>query len=250
MYLILGAWSSPDETAQRERARREWDREIRGHEQLRKAWSREVAAHEAISAGWARERRELDATREQLERDRETWARECEAGRRAEEREREEAAERVRAGFAWDGVQAEQHCARYSTRRYSARLANVPREYDPVKACRETAFEIHGRRIASPARCEDRGCQGVFGHWDVDYSEPACIPHFDGFRDKGCTAAGSGRRRIESRLWNLQSGDDWQDMCSSTPADFDHMHFDGPSMCENWGISGVWGYWDIEDKTC
>jgi hypothetical protein len=39
---------------------------------------------------------------------------------------------------------------------------------------------------------------------------------------------------IESRLWNLQGGDDWRDMCSTTPADFRGLHFEGPDSCENW----------------
>jgi hypothetical protein len=41
-------------------------------------------------------------------------------------------------------------------------------------------------------------------------------------------------QRIESRLWNLQSGDDWRDMCSTTPANFRGLHLDSPEICENW----------------
>jgi hypothetical protein len=41
-------------------------------------------------------------------------------------------------------------------------------------------------------------------------------------------------QHIESRLWNLQSGDDWSDMCSTTPATFRGLHFDSPEICENW----------------
>ncbi|KAJ7441630.1 hypothetical protein B0H11DRAFT_2349201 [Mycena galericulata] len=300
----------------RDRIRREWGKEINGHERVRRAWGEEVAGHEALRAGWAierrelvakreqlvreretwvrereaederrrkeaererrelvakreqlmreqeawvrereagrrederrrkeaeRERRELSAMREELMRDRETWARECEASKREEERRREAAADRVRAGFAWDGLQAEQRCLSHGAREYTARIVNVPRRYDPIQACTETAVEIHGMRILSPLRCEDRGCGGVVGHWTVDYGEPTCITHFDNFKDKGCTFPGSGLRRIESHLENLQGGDDWRDMCSTTPADFLHLHFDSPHMCENWGKYGVWG---------
>ncbi|KAJ7441642.1 hypothetical protein B0H11DRAFT_2095829 [Mycena galericulata] len=188
--------------------------------------------------------------REQLLKDRETWAHECEAGKREEERRRKEAADRVRAGFAWDGLQAQQRCQRHGAREYTARIVNVPRGYDPIQACKETAVEIHGLKIPNPLQCEDRGCGGVIGHWTVDYGEPTCVTHFDNFKDKGCTFPGSGLRRIESHLENLQGDDDWRTMCSTTPADFLHLHFDSPHMCENWGKYGVWGMWDIDDREC
>ncbi|KAJ6448450.1 hypothetical protein C8R45DRAFT_947977 [Mycena sanguinolenta] len=178
----------------------------------------------------------LVAMREQLVRDKEAWR----AEKRADERHKEEEQERLRASFYWENLRAEQHCLRHGARRYSARVANVPREYDPVKACKETAVEIHGVKIPSPTQCEDKGCGGVFGHWTVDYLEPTCITHFDDFNDK----------HIESRLWNLQSGDDWRDMCSTTPANFRGLHLESPEICENWGIQGVWGYWNIEDSAC
>lgn len=41
-------------------------------------------------------------------------------------------------------------------------------------------------------------------------------------------------QRIESHLEDLRGGDDWRDMCSTTPADFLHLHFDGPHMCVDW----------------
>ncbi|KAJ7837870.1 hypothetical protein B0H14DRAFT_2362023 [Mycena olivaceomarginata] len=157
---------------------------------------------------------------------------------------------RVRERFYWADLKADQRCLRYGTRVYSARLANVPRQYDPVEACTETAIEINGQKILSPHQCEDRGPSGVFGHWTVNYSEPTCVTYFTGFADKGCISPGSGRRRSESRLWNLQSGDDWRDMCSTTPADFLQMHFERPDICEHRGIYGVWGMWEFEDPQC
>ncbi|KAJ7453201.1 hypothetical protein FB451DRAFT_1281997 [Mycena latifolia] len=249
LFLVCLTAVSTSSDAARERVRRAWDKEIRGHEKLREAWNTEVATHEALRTGWEAERTELVALRAQLLRDREEWSRECGREKQEEARRKEDEAARVRAGFAWDGLSAEERCVGYGARRYSARLANVPREYDPMQACTETSIEIHGRKLASPSQCEDRGCSGVFGHW-TGYSEPTCKTHFDKFNDKGCTSPGSGRRRIESRLENLKSGDDWRDMCSTTPADFRHLHFDGPQMCEHWGISGVWGFWEIEDGEC
>ncbi|KAJ7711999.1 hypothetical protein B0H14DRAFT_3019760 [Mycena olivaceomarginata] len=194
---------------------------------------------------------ELIAMREQLVRDKEDWKDE----KRGEARRKKEEQDRIRAKFYWEDLGADQHCLRYSTRQYTARVANVPRQYDPVQACKETAIEIN-----------DRGCRGVIGHWMVP--DPSCVTHFDSFADKvsrpilpliyvgaqsnhrDCTGPGSGRRLIESRLWNLQGGDDWRDMCSTTPADFRGLHFEGPDSCENWGIRGVWGTWNIEDREC
>ncbi|KAJ7608736.1 hypothetical protein FB45DRAFT_945810 [Roridomyces roridus] len=196
------------------------------------------------------EHQEIAQMREQLERDRETWAHECEAGKRDEEKKRKEAEDRVRARFAWEGLEANEHCLRYGARQYTARLSNVPRGYDPLKACTETSIEIHGVRIASPHQCEDQGCNVVVGHWTVDSGEPSCATHFSSFSDKGCTAKGSGLRRIESRLEDLGAGDDWREMCTTTPADFYQMHFDAPHICANWGLWGVYGIWEIEDRNC
>ncbi|KAJ7739494.1 hypothetical protein B0H14DRAFT_2990811 [Mycena olivaceomarginata] len=171
---------------------------------------------------------ELIAMREQLVRDREDWKEE----KRGEARRKERGT----------GPHSSQ---------YTARVANVPRQYDPVQACKETAIEINGVKILNPAQCEDRGCSGVIGHWMVP--DPSCVTHFDGFADKGCTGPGSGRRLIESRLWNLQGGDDWRDMCSTTPAGFPR---NCPSVRKNeliirvQGIRGVWGTWNIEDREC
>ncbi|KAJ6588639.1 hypothetical protein B0H19DRAFT_213478 [Mycena capillaripes] len=223
---------------------------IKRHEVVRRAWNHELTDHKTICTGWETERQEIIAMREQLVRDKEQWVRDREEEKHQEERRKREEQDRIRAGFAWDGLAGDQHCLQHGTRRYTARVANVPREYDPVKACTETAVEIHGRKIPSPNQCEDRGCSGVFGHWLVNYSEPTCITYFDDFKDKGCISQGSGQRRIESPLWNLQDGDNWRNMCSTTPANFRNLHFDSPGVCEHWGKYGVWGIWEIEDHSC
>ncbi|KAJ6563585.1 hypothetical protein DFH09DRAFT_1035185 [Mycena vulgaris] len=255
---VISEWKRSEDAldpATRDRLRREWDKEVRAHEKTRQAWNSEVAAHETLRVGWENERRENErreilAMREQLVRDREIWAHECEQEKREEASRKRDEADRVRAAFYWDGLRMEQRCLRHGARQYSARIYNVPRGYDPLQACTETSVEIHGLKIPTPTQCEDRGCGGVFGHWTVDYSEPTCKTHFENFKDKGCNSSGSGRRRIESRLENLQSGDDWRDMCSTTPADFRHLHFESPEMCEHRGIYGVWGIWMIEDQEC
>ncbi|KAJ7286547.1 hypothetical protein C8J57DRAFT_1287962 [Mycena rebaudengoi] len=247
----------PLDPAVQERMRMEWSQEIMGHEKIRKAWAKEVAKNEKLRVGWENERQELIAMREQLVQEREEWTRSREAEerveedrRREEERLKREAEKRTRAGFYWEDLHGDVRCLRHGARQYSARVANVPAGYNAVQACMETAVEIHGLKLLSPNYCEDRGCNGVYGHWIIDFAESPCVTYFDYFNDKGCTSPGSRLRRIESPLKNLQPGDDWQAMCSTTPADFRNMHFEGPGWCENWGKYGAWGLWDIEDDDC
>jgi hypothetical protein len=156
---------------------RQWDKEIQGHQKIRQAWAIEVKQHDTIRigweaermelirqwdieveqhntirAGWEAERNELIAMRKQLVRDKEDWKDE----KRGEARRKKEEQDRIRAKFYWEDLGADQHCLRYSTRQYTARVANVPRQYDPVQACKETAIEINGVKILNPVQCEDR----------------------------------------------------------------------------------------------
>ena len=41
-------------------------------------------------------------------------------------------------------------------------------------------------------------------------------------------------QRYESRLMNLQSGDDWQEMCATTPGHIQGKYFNGPTSCATW----------------
>ncbi|KAJ7739493.1 hypothetical protein B0H14DRAFT_2990805 [Mycena olivaceomarginata] len=133
--------------------------------------------------------------------------------KRGEARRKKEEQDRVRAKFYWEDLGGG---------------STLP----ALQACKETAIEINGVKILNPVQA----ASGVIGHWMV--ADPSCVTHFDGFADKGCSGPGSGRRLIESRLWNLQGGDDWRDMCSTTPRGFPR------------GIRGVWGTWNIEDREC
>ncbi|KAJ7258489.1 hypothetical protein C8J57DRAFT_1073579 [Mycena rebaudengoi] len=222
---------------------------------IRDEWDNEVHTHEALLADWAREREEILSLRAELERDRENWKCEhvAQAQRHQEEEvewEREIQAHADLQEVEWDKEIQDQHCLRHNARGYTARLAKVPRSYDPVQACRETAIEIPGVKIKGrPLKCEDRGCSGVFGHWIAESGESICATYFKNFDDKGCNSPGSRRRRIQSRLENLQFGDDWRKMCSTTPATFRHQHFPTPHRCDT-GIFGVWGVWEIKDEKC
>ncbi|TEB23910.1 hypothetical protein FA13DRAFT_1639271, partial [Coprinellus micaceus] len=152
------------------------------------------------------------------------------------QREEEEEA-RKKAGLRWQDPRPDEHCLRYGTRRYTSKLENVPEGYSKLKACHETQAWINGR-WSTPSQCDDQGLWGgIVGTWVVDYEEASCHTFWEFFKDKalqGCTAQGSGMRRIESPLKNLYGEDDGMRMCASTPAEFHGLRFDGPHSCAYW----------------
>jgi len=204
--------------------RRKWERELRQHrldEQSRmEKWERQF-----------KQRQEQERLRE------EEWQREEE--------------HRERLGLYW-GMPEAMQCTAYNTRDYKARLMNtVPYRYNWLKPCEEIPIVIHNRSILT-TRCEtyQNGLGEVYGHWRVDFDEPLCAPYWDQFKDKGCIAEGSHRRRIEAHLENIHQGEDGEKLCASRPHDFYGRHFDHPDSCANWEGHGIFGIWDIEDPNC
>ena len=114
----------------------------------------------------------------------------------------------------------------------------------------------------------------MYGHWRVDFDEPACTPYWDQFKDKvrpdcprntysfiyldlrvvllkartdGYVSNMSlsvvpglkyAMQRIEAHLENIHSGEDEEKLCASTPHDFYGRHFDHPDSCAN-GVSHI-----------
>ncbi|KAJ3525954.1 hypothetical protein NMY22_g10362 [Coprinellus aureogranulatus] len=247
-----------------EKRRLGWDREYTKHQnqvtvmqEITTKWADEIQQHNV-------ERQAIRAEREQLRKERAAWEAQVEERNRLDnegkkldlekrrrelEREEEEEA-RKKAGLRWQDPLPDVHCLRYGTRKYTSRLENIPEGYSRLKACHETQAWINGR-WSTPSQCDDQGSWGgVVGTWIVDYDEGACHTFFQDFKDKGCTAQGSGKRRIESHLENLPRDDDGMRMCSSTPAEFHGLHFDGAETCAYWGKYGYWGIWFIEDGSC
>ncbi|KAF8143664.1 hypothetical protein K438DRAFT_1875490 [Mycena galopus ATCC 62051] len=219
--------------AELEHQKAEWEHERLAQVERRQKeeveWDKEIQAHEALRADWARERDDLEALRADLQGEKAEWKRQ----RAAEKRRKENEDARVRAGFKWEDLTPDQRCLRHNAR-----------------ACKETDIDIPGVKIKGrPLKCEDRGCSGVFGYWIAESGESICATYFKNFDDKGCTSPGSRRRRIQSRLENLQFGDDRRKMCFTTPATFRHQHFPKPDTCDI-GILGVWGVWEIKDEKC
>jgi hypothetical protein len=48
---------------------------------------------------------------------------------------------------AWEGLKGGEHCLRYATREYTARLSTNAIGQEAMKACKETPTEIHGRLL-------------------------------------------------------------------------------------------------------
>jgi len=164
-----------------------------------------------------------------------------------EDRQRREEEEQ-RALIVWENLTPSNKCLRYGTREYSATLFHVTLGLDPWKECWKKSIDIHGRQIL-PSRCDTEGiCGAVKGHWIVNFNEASCVTWWDGYNDKGCVERGI--HRYESGLVNLQPGDDWQEMCATTPGRIQDKDFDGPTSCATWWPGGVHGIWLIEDANC
>ncbi|EIW74523.1 hypothetical protein CONPUDRAFT_113006 [Coniophora puteana RWD-64-598 SS2] len=155
--------------------------------------------------------------------------------------------ERLKMNLFWDGFSTE-GCVRYQRRQYRARLMNMRAGYEyPIEACMKMPIPIDGVE-RFPLRCVDKGIGGLYGIWEVD-GEGYCATFFEEFQPMECTAWGSGLKRYRMYMARLNRGDDWRDMCSSTPARLLNVTFDGPTYCDQQN-GRTYGYWEIPDSDC
>jgi hypothetical protein len=141
LVFPLSSCNNPLDPDVRDRIRKEWDIERRQHQG-------EVLKRFDIEHRWRVE----DDKRVHL---REQWMREIEEhDRDIKERERREEEERLRLNMFW--TDPESHtCTTYGTREYTARLVNVPRNYNRrVEACMATPIQVHGVEYKTKW-CED-----------------------------------------------------------------------------------------------
>ncbi|KAF8954668.1 hypothetical protein BDZ97DRAFT_437799 [Flammula alnicola] len=152
---------------------------------------------------------------------------------------------------SWEGLKGGEHCLRYATREYTAKLADVPPGQDSMRICKDTPVEIHDRVLFTDF-CQDLGFgRGVWGFWIVDFDEPDCETRWGEFTDVGCLdAIPPSVRRVESRLENLQPGSSWQFMCVTTPADIYGHNFQTRSECFKLGKSDIYGTWNLPNSSC
>ncbi|TBU46629.1 hypothetical protein BD309DRAFT_953781 [Dichomitus squalens] len=209
----------------------------------KKLWVLEKTRHQDEVDVWEHERQEWQAEREVYEKEKEEWARR----RREEEMHRKEM-EWKRKGAHWSEPSGSAQCTAFETRMYTAELLDLPMNVDPIQACSDMPINFHGRILDEPAHCENKGDR-TWATWYIDFDEPQCATYWDTLRDKGCSAGERGYRRFTAGLLNLRSGDDYDEMCRTTPANIGGVHFDHPTACErNW--FGRTGIWDVPDGRC
>ncbi|KAF9006519.1 hypothetical protein BDQ17DRAFT_1351884 [Cyathus striatus] len=150
----------------------------------------------------------------------------------------------------WIELRPKERCLSFGRREYTARLHNAPFFSGSRSVCETTPIAIHGTVIERPDYCEVKWFGKTIGHWNVSFNEIRCLPTWGKFTDVGCTGAGSQLRRFQSRLWNIERGEDWTVMCSTAPATIHGIYFDQPNLCDHRGIWGIYGVWELEDSSC
>jgi len=147
------------------------------------------------------------------------------------------------------GAPRAQGCVAYGYREYRAPVWFIPDETDPLQVCLQTPATINGVGFRTPLACVDEGPKkGVIATWYVESNETQCMPWWSAFEDEGCVQY--GRRRQFARLVGLRQQDDWNGVCESTPALVGDQSYDGPTYCEDKGILGIYGIFDVPDAKC
>ncbi|QRW13537.1 interferon-induced 6-16 family protein [Ceratobasidium sp. AG-Ba] len=135
------------------------------------------------------------------------------------------------------GSPKEENCVAYGYRilnisiqgEYRARVWYVPEGADPVEVCLRTPAVIQGVGFKTPLGCVNESPKnGVIGTWYVQSNET----------------------RNFARLMGLGHQDDWNSMCESTPARLVGKAYSGPTYCEDKGVLGIYGIFDIPDEKC
>ncbi|CAE7185408.1 unnamed protein product [Rhizoctonia solani] len=167
------------------------------------------------------------------------------------------------------GAPAYRGCVAYGYQEVRASLVSVPESMDPLAACKQTPALIEDNGFKTPLNCLDEGPKkGVTGLWYVPTNTTQCTPWWGKFEDevgsiislitldceliltlfKGCMLY--GRRRRFARLIGLKNNGDWKGVCESAPASIDGKHYDHPSYCDDKGVAGIYGVFDVVDEQC
>ncbi|KAL5639886.1 hypothetical protein ACGC1H_006456 [Rhizoctonia solani] len=140
-------------------------------------------------------------------------------------------------------------CVAYGYQKVWASFLSVPEDVEPLATCEQTPALIDDVGFKTPLGCVDEGPKkGVVGLWYVPTNATQCMPRWSKFEDEGCMLY--GRRRRFSRLMGLKNNGDWKGVCESTPAIIDDKHYDQPSYCDDKGVAGIYGVFDIVDEQC
>jgi hypothetical protein len=124
-----------------------WAHQIEQHAAALEAMRQERVEWDKERAQWQAERRERERLQE------EQMKLDLEKQRRELEKEKEDERKK-KAGLRWQNPQPDEHCLWFGTRRYTAKLENLPEGYNRMKACQETQTWINGRWV-NPTQCDD-----------------------------------------------------------------------------------------------
>ncbi|QRV84958.1 interferon-induced 6-16 family protein [Ceratobasidium sp. AG-Ba] len=166
------------------------------------------------------------------------------------------------------GSPKEENCVAYGYREYRARVWYVPEGADPVEVCLRTPAVIQGVGFKTPLGCVNESPKnGVIGTWYVQSNETRCTPQWSEFEDEVdvitipwaylnidvilcLLTEGMYSIWYVEGLMGLGHQDDWNSMCESTPARLDGKAYSGPTYCEDKGVLGIYGIFDIPDEKC
>jgi hypothetical protein len=137
-------------------------------------------------------------------------------------------------------------CTAMGIRQYSSRIENIPSSVTWETACAQTPATVEGQSFASPTRCLNKGLAGMWGEFDV--RDVGCRPYWGAFQRDSCIS--EEKRQYSARLENIPSGVTWEAACEQTPATVNGQHFLKPTRCQNTGLTGMWGEFDVDDPSC
>ncbi|ELU42894.1 Ifi-6-16 domain-containing protein [Rhizoctonia solani AG-1 IA] len=133
------------------------------------------------------------------------------------------------------------------TEEVHASLLFVPEGAEPLTSCAQTPNLIRGIGYKSPLHCVDKVGELVVSCL-VNSLVRLRTRRERGVDYKALRVAYSMRKF--ARLMGLAKNDDWRSMCESTPAIIDGKNYSHPSHCDDKGVWGIYGVFDLMDKDC
>jgi hypothetical protein len=142
------------------------------------------------------------------------------------------------------GTPKKDRCIGSGRATYSARLANdAGKGWE--QAAKTTSIVINGVNQGTPDRTSNQGWGGMWGEWDID--DNSCLPKWGAAKKDRCI--GSGRATYSARLAS-DAGLGWDRAAKTTSIVINGVNQGLPKRTSNQGVGGMWGEWDIEDKSC
>ncbi|KAF9569003.1 hypothetical protein CPC08DRAFT_757203 [Agrocybe pediades] len=151
----------------------------------------------------------------------------------------------------WDELVPDSRCLGFGTREYTARLWGLPFFSNWMETCKDTETNIRNVVVQHPSYCENKWpFGGIIGHWIVDFGEQDCVARWGKIVDQGCLKDATKTRRFQARLWDIKSRHDWTRICATAPVVIHGLRIPKPNSCDDRGLWGIYGIWDLEDSNC